>query len=326
MEPAFNASMPGHTVMAAHAVLMPAAADLPDEPELAQHFGANLVVGAAVSDGDAWAFTDFKIHADGCSRFLVLDRGLNARAAGRMVQRLFEIEAYRMMALRALPEARRLGPRILAIESSLAQLTERIARDSGSGDETLLQELTRLAAEVESGLAGSQYRFGACRAYAELVRTRIAELREVRLGGLSTMGAFMGRRFEPAVATCLTVSSRLHDLSERVAQASALLSTRVDIAHERQNQALLRSMDKRAKLQLHLQQTVEGLSVVAISYYAVGLVGYLSKGAKALGWPVDADLAVGVAVPSVVLAALWLVRRARRHLQQAEADTHGPAS
>ncbi|WP_164079064.1 DUF3422 family protein, partial [Stenotrophomonas maltophilia] len=86
-------------------------------------------------------------------------------------------------------------------------------------------ELTRLAAEIESGLAASQFRFGACRAYAELVRTRIGELRERRLTGLQTFDEFMGRRFTPAVATCATVSQRMHDLSERVAQASHLLST-----------------------------------------------------------------------------------------------------
>jgi len=312
-------ALPGRTLMAAHAVLAPAPLRPPDEAELAPHFAGNLVVGSAIGDGDALAYTDFKIHADGCSRFLLLGRNLSPRAAGRMVQRLFEIEAYRMMALLALPVARRLSPRTVAIEKSLAQLTDGIARNEGAADETLLHELTRLAAEVESGLAASQFRFGACRAYAELVRTRIAELREARLGGMSTLGAFMARRFEPAVSTCLTVSQRLHDLSERVAQASALLSTRVDIARERQNQALLSSMDRRAKLQLRLQQTVEGLSVAAIAYYVVGLIGYLAKGGKVLGLPLNADLAVGLAVPLVALAALLVVRRARRHAHEDDA-------
>lgn len=182
------------------------------------------------------------------------------------MQRLFEIETYRMLALLALPTARRQLPRIVEIESALAALTERIARDQHSDDESLLQQLTRLAAEVESALAFSQFRFGACRAYFELVNARISELREQRLAGVQPIEEFMSRRFMPAVATCNTVSQRLHDLSERVAQTSALLSTRVDITRERQNQALLASMDRRVKLQLRLQQTVEGLSVAAIVY------------------------------------------------------------
>ncbi len=311
-------ALPGQTVMAAHAVIAEAGATRPDDGELARHFEDHLVVGAEVADGEALAYTDFKIHADSCSRFLLLGRRLTPRVAGQIVQRLFEIEAYRMMALLALPMARRLSPRIVVIEGALAELTDGIARDEGA-DEALLHELTRLAAEVESGLAASQFRFGACRAYADLVRTRIAELREVRLVGMPTIGAFMARRFEPAVSTCATVSSRLHDLSERVAQASALLSTRVDIARSRQNQVLLSSMDRRAKLQLRLQQTVEGLSVAAIVYYVVGLVGYLAKGFKAGGLAVNADLAAGLAVPLVALAALTVVRRARRHIRDEEA-------
>ena len=309
------AGLPGSTLMAAHVVVAEASGTLPDEAELARHFDDHFVVGAEISDGDALAYTDFRIHGDGCSRFLLLGRGLAPRAAGRIVQRLFEIEAYRMVALLALPIARRLAPRIVAIENALATLTGGIAREEGA-DEKLLHELTRLAAEVESGLAASQFRFGACRAYAELVRTRIAALRETRLGGTSTIGAFMARRFEPAVATCLTVSSRLHDLSERVAQASALLSTRVDITRERQNQALLVSMNRRARLQLRLQQTVEGLSVAAIAYYLVGLVGYLAKGLKAGGVPLDAELTMGLSVPVVAAMVFMAVRRARKHLTE----------
>ena len=127
----------------------------------------------------------------------------------------------------------------------------------------------------------------------------------------------MARRLTPAVATCDTASRRLHRLSERVAQASALLSTRVDIARERQNQALLASMDRRAKLQLRLQQTVEGLSAAAIVYYVVGVLGYLAKAAKAGGLPLQPDLLVGLAVPVVAVFVILALRRARHRL-------HGP--
>jgi uncharacterized membrane-anchored protein len=319
LPPGWLHGLPGMTVMAAHVRVAEMADEPPDEAELARHFDDHPVVGGLVADGQALVYTDFKIHGDGCSRLLLLGRGLSDRVAGQYVQRLFEIEAYRMMALLALPIARRQSPRIVAIEKALAQLTDGIARDAGA-DEALLHELTRLAAEIESGLAASQFRFGACRAYADLVRTRIAELQEQRLEGMPTIGAFMARRFEPAVSTCLTVSARMHDLSERVAQASSLLSTRVDIARERQNQALLGSMNRRAQLQLRLQQTVEGLSVAAIVYYVVGLVGYLSKGVKAAGVPLNADLVAAVAVPLVAAAALFTVRRVHRRIRAAEAQ------
>lgn len=312
------AGLPGQTIVAAHAKLLPADQAPADTDALAAWFEGHIVVGAEVGEGAGVAYTDFRVHADGFSRFVVVDRSFTTRQAGRMLQRLFEIEAYRTLALLALPLARSLSPRAVAIERSLSALTAQIAAEGGQ-DEALLHELTQLAAEVERLLASSQFRFGACRAYHELVTTRIAELRERRLPGIQTIEEFMVRRLTPATATCATVSQRLHDLSERVAQASGLLSTRVDIARERQNQALLASMDRRAKLQLRLQQTVEGLSVAAITYYAAGLVGYLAKAGKAAGLPLQPDLVVGAAVPLLVGAVMLSLRRARRRLHKDEA-------
>ena len=306
-------AIPGATVVAAHAELVPGDEALWGPDFSNDYFNGNIVVGAEIGDGAGRVYTDFKIHDDGYSRFVVLDQGLTPRQAGRTLQRLFEIEAYRIMALLALPIARRQSPRIVAIEKSLASLTDAIAQEGGD-DEALLHELTRLAAEVERALAASQFRFGACRAYFELVVTRIGELRETRLPGVQTIQEFMARRFTPAVATCSTTSQRLHDLSERVAQASALLSTRVSIARERQNQSVLTSMDRRAKQQLRLQQTVEGLSLAAIVYYLAGLAFYVAKGLKAGGLHFEPDLAVGVAIPLIAVAVFMGLRRVRRKL------------
>jgi uncharacterized membrane-anchored protein len=311
------AGIPGQTMAAVNAELRAAEAVPPDMAALAGLFGNRSVAAAEVAEGAALVYTDFHLHDDGSTHLLVLDRRLAERQAGRLLQRLFEIEAYRMLALLALPIARRQSPRIAAIEGALAALTDGIARDAGD-DEALLQQLTRLAAEIESSIAASQFRFGACEAYHGLVLRRIAELREVRLPALQTLDEFMGRRLTPAVATCATVSQRLHGLSERVAQASALLSTRVDIARERQNQKLLASMDQRAKLQLRLQQTVEGLSVAAIVYYAAGLVGYGAKALNAVGVHVNVDIVVGAAIPLLAVAVFWAVHRARQHIVSAE--------
>jgi len=318
------AAVPGQTVFAAHALLvrddvLAAAIDhTPAAARLARCFAHHVPVGAGIGEGAGMAFTDFAIHDDGCGRFLLIDQGLSAHQAGRMLQRLFEIEAYRMMALLALPMARRLWPRLLAIEQTLAELTARIAagnKTPASGeDEGLLQALMGLAAEVESALASSQARFGASRAYHALVTTRIDELRERRIPGLQTIDEFMTRRLSPAMATCATVSQRLHNLSERIAQASSLLSTRVDIARQQQNQALLAATARRAKLQLRLQQTVEGLSVAAIVYYSAGLVGYGAKALKAAGVPLSPDLVTGLALPALGALAWWTLHRVHQRI------------
>ena len=318
---AWLAGIPGATMAALHAVVLPMPeSEVPTAATLSAWFDGNPVAGSEVAEGAGVACTDFLIREDGFTRALLLDRRLTPNETGRVLQRLCEIEAYRMMALLALPIARRQSPRILAIERSLAALTDGIASGKADhdSDEALLHELTRLAAEIESGLSASQFRFGACRAYADLVAARIGELRERRIAGLQTIDEFMTRRFQPAVATCQNVSQRLHDLSERISQASGLLRTRVEIARERQNQDLLASMDRRARLQLRLQQTVEGLSIAAIAYYVAGLIGYAAKALAAAGIPLDPELAVGASVPVVVLLLYLGLRRMRRRLHREE--------
>jgi uncharacterized membrane-anchored protein len=310
--PEWLAAIPGRTIVAAHADLVARVEALPAATEIGAAFEGNYVVGADIGDGAAAAFTDFRVHSDGFGRFLVYDRSMSRFQAGRMLQRLFELETYRMMALLALPVARELSPRLSRMERELAEVTATIAREDAD-EPTLLGRVTQLAAEAESAVASSQYRFGAARAYYALVKSRLAELRERRLPGTQMMDEFMARRLAPAMATCESVAARQVDLSERVGRASRLLSTRVDIVRERQNQDLLASMNRRARLQLRLQQTVEGLSIAAITYYVVGLVGYMLKGARAGGTAVDADLYTGISVPLVALLAALGVRLARKH-------------
>ncbi|MDO8533614.1 MAG: DUF3422 domain-containing protein [Xanthobacteraceae bacterium] len=311
------ATLPGETVVAAQVAVAKAPEQLPAVWEIAHSFADNPIVGSAVASGAASVFTDFRVHADRMSRFLVLDRGLGRYQAGRVVQRLLEIETYRMMALLALPVARRAGGEITVAERDLLALTERMAGTGAEDEPQLLNELTRLAAAVESSGSASKYRFGAARAYYELTRNRIRELHEESLPGLQTIGEFMERRLAPAMNTCESVARRQDELSGRIARSSDLLRTRVDIEREQQNLQVLAQMNRRAKLQLRLQETVEGLSVAAITYYAVGLVSYVVKAAKSLGLHVDHDLAVGVSIPVVAVLVALGVRHIRKTVMRA---------
>ena len=179
----------------------------------------------------------------------------------------------------------------------------------------MLDSLTLLHADVVREHTSSQFRFSAARAYADLVSLRISELREDRIEGLQMFAEFTERRLSPAMRTCEAVAGRLSIASERVSRATQLLSTRVGISRERQNQALLESMNNRAKLQLRLQETVEGLSIAAITYYIVGLVGYAAKGAKAAGaLPASPDLITALAIPIVLLIVALGVRRVRKSI------------
>lgn len=312
-------SLPGELLVGARAAMVRGSSEpLSYERIAAENFAGNTLVGATITDSAAAALTDFRIHADGFSRWYVINHNMGSRQAGRVMQRLLEIDTYRMLALMALPVARELGPFLTRCEIELAQITERLAASHREDEGALLERLTRLEAEIDSREEQKHYRFGAAAAYYDLVKRRIGELREGRLEGLQTFQGFMERRLAPAMNTWRAVSSRQQSLQERVARATQLLSTRIDMTREQQNQALLESMDRRAALQLRLQSTVEGLSVAAVTYYVVGLVTYLAKGLEHLGVPVNADVATVVSIPVVALVVAYSVRRVRRLVERRE--------
>lgn len=286
----------------------------PDGIALESLFDRASLAAAHNSDATALYATDFQCDPAGFVRILVVDRGLGAERAGALVQRVLELETYRTLALLGLPEAQRLAPSIGRIETRLAEVAEEMRRlDSFEANHRLLGELTALAAEIEAGGAASLFRFGASRAYSEIVRLRLETIGERKVGGLPTWSSFLARRMAPAMRTCVTTEERQANLSAKLARAANLLRTRVDVALQQQNQDLLKSMDMRTRLQLRLQQTVEGLSVAAISYYVIGLFGYIAKAAHEAGLPVDPTVATAAAVPPVVLVIWWLLRRMRRH-------------
>ncbi|MEO0957864.1 MAG: DUF3422 domain-containing protein [Pseudomonadota bacterium] len=286
---------------------------------LGREFSRESLAVAQVIDGAALAIGDFRIHEGDLSRFaLVVHQDVGARRIGRAVQRLVEIENYRMLSMLALPIARSLSGRLNQIDHELTALLARVAdREDPVTEQSILDELTALSAEIETLSASTAFRFAAARAYQAIVQERIDMMREQRLIGRQLFSEFMLRRFDPAMRTVRAVESRLEGLATRASRTADLLRTRVDVALQAQNQDLLTSMDRRAALQLRLQETVEGFSVVAISYYAVSLVGYALKPlADHLG--VEKDLLVAMTVPVVVLCVWSFVSRIRRRVTQKE--------
>ncbi len=281
-----------------------------------RHFDGGSLTVSNVEDSAARVATDFHQDGDGLTRFLVFNRSLGDVQMGAVVQRLLEVETYRTLAMLGLFEATRLQPDIRRFEIELAELTGQMRDSSALGaNQGLLDKFMALAAALEAGATASTFRFGASRAYAEIVTARFQTLREQAAPGELSLASFLVRRLAPAMRTCQATEDRQAMLSRKLARATTLLRTRVDVELEEQNRSLLQSMNRRARLQLRLQQTVEGLSVAAVSYYVVGLISYLAKAAKGAGLNVpDANIMTGLAVPVVVLGIWWTVRKIRhRH-------------
>lgn len=302
------AQLPGELIESLHLWVLPARESA--GTSLVKHvLNEDALAASTVADGHGEVYTDFALHADGFARMVVLAGGMTPRRLGRLVQRLIEIDTYRMAALLGLPAARESATVLAAAERDLAELADAIRAAGRHEEPKLLDRLTKLAGEVESQYAATHSRFSASAAYFELVDRRIEDIGESRLAGLQTIGEFMDRRLSPARATCAWAVRRQDALSQRVSRISNLLRTRVEIEQQQSSQQLLATMNRRQGLQLQLQATVEGLSVAAITYYIVGLVSYLAKGAHAIGWPFSAESTAAVAIPVVAFSVWWSLRR-----------------
>ena len=273
-----------------------------------------------IKNGQAIIVTDFRQNGDGLTPILVIDRGMTEAGRGALVQRLLDIETYRTLAMMGLPLAQSLSPDIRRIEDGLTGITNAMKQHARDRADELLTEITRLAAELEANAALSLYRFGASRAYYGIVQERIRTLAETAVPGYETLGFFLERRLAPAMRTCQSIEERQANLSRKLARATALLRSWIDVELEQLNTTLLNSMDRRAKLQLRLQQTVEGLSVAAISYYVIGLFGYVAKALHEFGLAIKPETLTGIAVPFVIVG-MWLLVRAIRN-RHAEEDKH----
>jgi uncharacterized membrane-anchored protein len=275
-------------------------------------FDPASVCASIVEGGAATIITDFRQDSDGLTRIAMLDGGLTPARTGALAQRLIEIETYRTLATLGLPLALSLSARIRKMEDRLADLTLKMRDGEGRDNAALLEQLTALAAELEADAASSAYRFGASKAYEGIVEERLEALDEKPVEGTETLAAFLQKRMAPAMRTCRSVEDRQQKLSQKLSRAANLLRTWVDVALQNQNGDLLASMNRRARQQLRLQQTVEGLSVAAVSYYVVGLFSYLVKGAEGHLFGLSASSATALFVP-VALVTIWLiVRRIRR--------------
>lgn len=308
-------AIPGEIVRASHVVFIRQEPDSDAEP-LDCGFAEDSLVCCNLAGGAARMYSDFKLHAEGNGRLLIIDRGLTGIEPGQLLRRLLELGNYRKMALLGLPVAQAGMSQLQELETRLADLTTAVASaetDAGG----LLAELTSLSAEIARLSCETRFRMSASGAYGQLVDERLSALCVEPVRGYLSLADFTERRLHPALRTCTSFSSRLSDLAARAEWASALMRTRVETALTAQNRDLLESMDRRASIQLRLQETVERLSVVAISYYAVGLLAYAAKPL------LDASPAVlrwfDAAAVLVAVAGTWaMLRFMRRRWTSAE--------
>lgn len=300
-------ALPGKVIRATRLLLVAdesEAADLLPDMGFAEDELVSCHIGAGPNGASARIWSDFRLRPDGFGVLLVAANGMSAGDLTRTLQRLQELGNYRNLALLGLPVAREGWKALDHIEAALGEMSRDVARPEVS-DDRLLEEVTRLSMELISQAAASDYRMGATEAYARIVEERLADLNIRPCPGYLSLADFTQRRFLPAVRTCAAHRRRAEQLAQRTAQFVSLFRSRVETRIENQNGRLLASMERSATRQLRMQQLVEGLSVVAVSYYALGLLTKVLEGVEAVEPGVHSHLLAALLVP-FVLAAVWL--------------------
>lgn len=275
--------------------------------------GPHETVGGRLRGGIEVA-TTFRVGEDGIMNWEVNAPETGAGQLGRRIQRLLDAESYRVMALLGLPLARRVGPIVARLEQDLAAVIQSLT-DGVDDDEAILERLQRLSAEAEAVREQTRFRFAASLAYAALVNERLDSLNEQKVGEQPTITGFIKTRLKPAVRTIESTEKRQEQLSSAVSRSINLLRARVDVSMNQANQDILKSMDERQRRQLILSEAVENLSVIAISYYLLGILYYPVRAViETTGIGVSDILVLGVLAPFVAVSVYYGMRMLRSRL------------
>ena len=304
---------PGEVVAAFHMAVVEES--FPTIGELSRYFEGHQVSTSETVNGNASFYTAFRLHGDGFGRFIVRNLGMPDEQMGRLTRRLTEMETYRLFAMMSLPLAKQIAPQLADMDRELAHILADLPKmETVEGVRALLTKLSEQESRLETWRAETNRRFSGSKAYHEMVRDRLERLSEKKVPGYTTLGEFMRRRLDPAMRTCSSVHTWMEDLSQRIERASDLLRTRINLTLQEQNRTLLATMNRRSRLQFRLQETVEGLSVVAISYYLVGLIKYLLDGLPLEGWGLSKGALLAASIPLVLVVVLSITRRIKHRL------------
>ncbi|MDA3903022.1 MAG: DUF3422 domain-containing protein [Desulfuromusa sp.] len=313
--------LPGQIIAAFHIIIDDQQLDY-DTHSLVRSFEGHSVMRGSTYAGKANIYTAFKLHGDGYGRFIINNLGMSELQTGRLSRRLMDLETYRLLSLLSLPIAKRIAPQLLNMDNLLAEILTAVADlDTASSERQLLGKLTTIEAQLETYRAETTHRFSATRAYHQLVKDRLERINEEKIEEHLSIGEFINRRLNPALRTSESIQKWMEDLSKRIERASDLMRTRVNLNLQEQNRSQLSAMNQRSKLQFRLQETVEGLSIAAISYYAIGLLSYLFNGLPLQQWGLDKNVLLAGSIP-VVLTTIWLVTRRIKNKLIKDQDTN----
>ena len=311
------AGLPGRLMIDNSVKLIPDDYTEIDANKVREHLENHTVTGARVLGGHATVWTSFRLHSDDSARYVVFVGDLRPAQTGQLLQLLVELETYRILALVGFPLARSMTAELARINTGLSTLLEQLRHaDTMEAEREILIDITELSGSLEELQTRASFRFGATRAYYQLVNERLEALDEEPAGRVPMLSTFLGRRLGPAMRTVTAIQSEIQQISGRLSSATSLLQARVNLHLQEQNRTLLSSMDRRSRMQLRLQTTVEGLSVAAITYYSVGLLDRPYGLMEQVGLVPSGRVLSALSVIPVAALVWFLIRRVRRRVEK----------
>ncbi len=294
--------------------------------DIEKFFYHDNFAGSNVAEDGANVFMSFKSDrtnflGSGFRRVFIQNKNLRTRRTGRLLQRIVELETYQVLSLLGLPQVRSETKNLSNLEKQITEITKSVSKTAKSNLDKKairypdyqkdLNELSYVVAKIEEIDSSTNYRLSATSAYYKLVEQRIKDLREIRLESFQTNNEFLSRRLQPAIRTSEAFSRRLESLATRAQRADNLVRTQIEMGVQIQNKDLLKSMELRARAQLRLQETVESLSIVAITYYIVGILSVLVNPINFDLIYISKELFLALCVP-IVLILIWYVAKTVR--------------
>ena len=301
--------------------------------DVEKYFFHDNFAGSKVAEDGANVFISFKTDnsnfiGSGFRRVFIQNKNLRTRRTGRLLQRIVELETYQVLSLLGLSQVRTETANLSYLEKKITEITKSV---SGKAKKNLinksktnqnyqndLNELSYVVAKIEEIASSTNYRLSATSAYYKLVEQRIIDLREERLESFQTHNEFLSRRLQPAIRTCEAFSRRLESLAVRAQRADNLVRTQIEMSIQIQNKNLLESMEARARAQLRLQETVESLSIVAITYYVVGLLSTLIQPINFEKTFFSKNVFLSLSVPIILIIIWYIAKMVRKKIKKIE--------
>ncbi len=277
-------------------------------------FDDQRLYASKIQNGKAEVWTTLQLDASGWEHYLVLGGQLTPAQLGRQIKRLVELENYYHLILMPLDKFRERSAELRDLEVEFTRHTremfDALVDAPPEEERSWLALLTEHSARVTRLKEAMRYRMGAAHSYYELFQRLLSALEEQRVEeGNQPLGTFLSVRIGPAVRGYTNFNERLDSLSRGLDRATNMLRTRVEMTVQKQNLALLEGMSRQGRQQLMLQMTVEGLSIIVLSYYLASLFGYAIKALADLGW-LTGETAIwqGATLPIAVAIAIGVNR------------------